>query len=46
MCTFPGCEKGYTDGSSLRKHVKGVHGGAYKSRQQHSHYDQGEGQIM
>ena len=41
VCTFPGCEKSYTDPSSLRKHMKGVHGGGYKSRRDYDH-----GQLM
>ena len=36
VCRFPGCEKSYTDASSLRKHMKGVHEGGYKKS---SHYD-------
>ena len=40
-CKAPGCTKRYTDPSSLRKHVKTVHGHDFYTAKRHkgSHYD-------
>ena len=45
VCKAPGCTKRYTDPSSLRKHVKTVHGvdfyaqGGHKKHKGHEHED-------
>lgn len=40
-CKAPGCTKRYTDPSSLRKHVKTVHGADFYASKRHkgNHYD-------
>jgi hypothetical protein len=40
-CKAPGCTKRYTDPSSLRKHVKTVHGQEFYANKRHksSHYE-------
>lgn len=35
MCKAPGCTKRYTDPSSLRKHVKTVHGAEFYANKKH-----------
>lgn len=35
MCKAPGCTKRYTDPSSLRKHVKTVHGADFYAKRKH-----------
>lgn len=35
MCKAPGCTKRYTDPSSLRKHVKTVHGPEFYANKKH-----------
>ncbi len=35
MCKAPGCTKRYTDPSSLRKHVKTVHGADFYANKRH-----------
>lgn len=35
MCKAPGCTKRYTDPSSLRKHVKTVHGAEFYAKRKH-----------
>lgn len=35
ICDAPGCTKCYTDPSSLRKHIKTVHGVEYYARKRH-----------
>ena len=35
MCKAPGCTKRYTDPSSLRKHVKTVHGPDFYANKKH-----------
>ena len=35
MCKAPGCTKRYTDPSSLRKHVKTVHGADFYASKKH-----------
>lgn len=41
MCKLPGCTKRYTDPSSLRKHVKTVHGAEFYANKKYkgSHED-------
>ena len=42
VCKAPGCTKRYTDPSSLRKHVKTVHGADFYASKKHkgNEYDQ------
>lgn len=35
VCKAPGCTKRYTDPSSLRKHVKTVHGAEFYASKKH-----------
>lgn len=44
-CKAPGCTKRYTDPSSLRKHVKTVHGPEFYASKRHkgNHYDSNGG---
>ena len=39
MCKAPGCTKRYTDPSSLRKHVKTVHGAEFYASKKHKGMD-------
>lgn len=39
MCKAPGCTKRYTDPSSLRKHVKTVHGADFYASKKHKGND-------
>ena len=41
MCKAPGCTKRYTDPSSLRKHVKTVHGADFYANKKHKGVDGG-----
>lgn len=41
MCKAPGCTKRYTDPSSLRKHVKTVHGAEFYANKKHKGTDGG-----
>ncbi len=47
-CKAPGCSKRYTDPSSLRKHVKTVHGADFYASKRHkgSSYGDGGGGAM
>lgn len=52
MCKAPGCTKRYTDPSSLRKHVKTVHGAEFYANKRHkgtpsnhNGFDDGHGGI-
>ena len=47
-CKAPGCTKRYTDPSSLRKHVKTVHGHEFYASKRHkgNHYDTPKGNSM
>ena len=42
MCKAPGCTKRYTDPSSLRKHVKTVHGAEFYANKKHKGEDTGD----
>jgi hypothetical protein len=39
VCKAPGCTKRYTDPSSLRKHVKTVHGADFYANKKHKGHD-------
>lgn len=41
VCKAPGCTKRYTDPSSLRKHVKTVHGAEFYATKKHKGSDGG-----
>lgn len=41
MCKAPGCTKRYTDPSSLRKHVKTVHGAEFYANKKHKGINNG-----
>lgn len=43
MCKAPGCTKRYTDPSSLRKHVKTVHGADFYANKKHKGGSGGNG---
>ena len=43
MCKAPGCTKRYTDPSSLRKHVKTVHGAEFYANKKHKGSSGGNG---
>lgn len=43
MCKAPGCTKRYTDPSSLRKHVKTVHGADFYANKKHKGAGGGDG---
>ena len=47
-CKAPGCTKRYTDPSSLRKHVKTVHGHEFYASKRHkgNNYDTPKGDSM
>lgn len=43
VCKAPGCTKRYTDPSSLRKHVKTVHGAEFYANKKHKGLGSGGG---